>query len=76
MCRHLRRVGERQPGAVTPGGRLSGFLLPPADRDDLELRQRLERRDMGNRGEAPAGAGADYTDPKFVARSHDLLPPT
>jgi glutathionyl-hydroquinone reductase len=43
------------------------------DTDDLELQQGLERRNMRNRGESPAGAGSDDPHPQLVAGYHDLL---
>jgi hypothetical protein len=54
-----------------PRRRIGGFLPARADCDDLELRQRLQGRHMGERGEAPLRTGADDTDADSAARRHE-----
>src|SRR6516162_3516381 len=50
-----------------PGRRLGRFLAGRAHRGDLEIRKRLQSRDMGNRGKAALRVGPDDADADFVA---------
>ena len=72
MARELVRIGKRQRDPVMPRRRLGRFLARRAHRGDLELRQRAQRRDMGNRGKTPVGAGPDDPDANFAARHHEI----
>jgi hypothetical protein len=56
-----------------PGRHFGGFLARCADRGDLELRQRPQGWDMGDRGESTVGAGSDDADADF-AICHENLP--
>ena len=73
MARQLFRIGKRQRDPVMPRRRLGGFLARRAHRGDLELRQRAQSRDMGNRGKTPIRAGPDDPDANFAARRHEIL---
>ena len=56
-----------------PCGRLGGFLTRRAHGGDLEIRQRLQRRDMRDRGKSALRIGPDDADADFIAAGgHDF----
>ena len=67
-------VGEGERHPVMPRRSLGGFLAGRTDRDDLELRQRAQRRDMGDRGKPAACARADDPDTNLAVARHQPLP--
>jgi len=72
-CQFLR-VGKRQRYLEMPGRRLGRFLPGRAHRGDLEVRQRPQRRDMGDRREPPVRAQPDDPDADPAAGRHRLSP--
>src|SRR4029077_19455965 len=53
-----------------PRRRLGRVLAARANRGDLEIRQRLQGRDMGNRRETALRIGPDDADSDLAAGSH------
>jgi hypothetical protein len=56
-----------------PRRRFGGFLAACANGGDLEIRKRLQSRDMGDRREPALRIGSDNADADFAAAgSHDF----
>src|SRR6516165_5314934 len=55
-----------------PRRRLGRVLAARAHRGDLEIRKRLQGRDMGDRGKSALRIGSDDADADFTAGGHDF----
>jgi hypothetical protein len=73
MSRELFSIGKRQRYSEIPGRRLCRILPGRTDGGDLELRKRLQGRDMGDRGKTPVRAYPD--DPTRILLPVTMNPP-
>ena len=66
MLRQFHRVGEGVGGAVMAGGDFGRGLFGGADGDDVEIGQREERGQMGDRRETTVRRDAHHADANLV----------
>jgi hypothetical protein len=67
-------ISECQGNAEMPGCRIGGVLARRADGSDVDVRQRLKRRNMRDRGETAPRARPDDAYAQLAARRHDVSP--
>src|SRR5271167_4283154 len=72
MSGELFAIGKRQRRPVMPCRRFCGVQAARANGGDLEVRKRLQGRDMGDRRKPALRTGPDDADADFAACGHDL----